>query len=102
VISSLYLHPTPQIIGGKSPSSAHLSESGPHQRKFSSFSSNTGGTTGPSSIGSTGGGIHLDPSAIFKPADPNQASSNEGFRQYDLNQKYAGTIGPRDILNSKL
>jgi hypothetical protein len=102
VISSLYLHPTPQIIGGKSPSSAHLSESDPHQKKFSSFSSNTGGTTGPSSMGSTGGGIHLDPSAIFKQAaDPNQASK-EGFRQYDLNQKYADTIGPRDILNSKL
>jgi hypothetical protein len=54
-------------------------------------------------MGSTaGGGIHLDPSAIFKPAaDANQAS-NEGFRQYDLNQKYADTIGLRDILNSKL
>jgi hypothetical protein len=101
VISSLYLHPTPQIIGGKTPTSAHLTELDLNQRKFSSFSSNTGGTTGPSSMGSTGGGIHLDPSAIFKPADPNH-SQNEGFRQYDLNQKYADTIGPRDILNSKL
>eukprot|EP01040_Poterioochromonas_malhamensis_P008945 gene8944-9684_t len=92
VISSLYLHPSSQNIT-RVPSSAkiHNGETEnnletpptPLSSKHKSFSSTTSAP-------------HLDPSAIFK-----VVNEEEEFEQYDLNEKYADTIGPRDILQSK-
>lgn len=98
VISSLYHHPNPTVIG-RPPSNQQLYDLAPadlaaasKNEKFNSFSSTASGSS------ASGGGVHLDPSVIYKKVD----NPGKEYRQYDLNQKYADTIGPRDILNAKL
>jgi hypothetical protein len=123
VISSLYLNQTPSIIAGKTqvlydPSKTiSPEETTPNTNSGNSSGNNNRNRTG-SSFSSTqshsraGSVVHLDPSAIFKIVDtpkdedkqlPQQSHHHQHQHHHrDNNEKYANTIGPRDILKTKM
>jgi hypothetical protein len=118
VISALYLNSAPSVLNNKLPvppplpsqpqrNSADPSPTDPTKPGGAESTPVSGnkGSRRNSRNNSTAGNMpkntsftHLDPSLIFKTVD----SPQEEFNRYDLNEKYADTIGPRDILKSKM